>query len=54
VPTGVVKRTDKRSIFEPEFVISENEKTPRPGSSPELWYHGSEPAVEDLIDEYLE
>jgi hypothetical protein len=54
VPIGVVKRTDKRSIFEPEFVISENEKTPRPDSSPELWYHGLESAVEDLIEDYLE
>jgi hypothetical protein len=53
-PTGAIKRNEKRSVFEAEFVISENDKTPRPGDLPELWYHGLEPAVEDLIEEYLE
>jgi hypothetical protein len=53
-PTAAIKRSDKRSVFEAEFVISENDKEPRSGGLPELWYHGLEPAVEDLIEDYLE
>jgi hypothetical protein len=35
-------------------VLSENDKAPRPGAMPQLWYNGLDEAMEDLFEEYLE
>jgi hypothetical protein len=56
VPMGSFKRDRdrvKRSIFDAEVVIGENEEMPRPGEAPALWYHGLEDRLEKVRD-YLE
>lgn len=54
VPTAVIKKREKRSVFDPEIVIGENDKSPRPGALPQLWYKGLDDRVAELIGDYLE
>ena len=55
VPTAAFKkRVVKRSVFDAEVVIGENEKEPRPGAMPQLWYHGLADSIDEVFEEYLE
>ena len=55
VPTAAFKKREvKRSVFDAEVVISENEREPRPGAMPQLWYHGLKEPLDEVLEEYLE
>jgi hypothetical protein len=57
VSTAAFKKrsgSGKRSVFDAEVVISENENEPRPGAMPQLWYHGLADSMDEVFEEYLE